>query len=79
MVQILLGHRSLRTTQRYTHITQEEVAKQVRKRLGKFFRGEKEVMEMDKMNESGHELSGGDIDKTEKRAVLLSDIKNINL
>ncbi|MCL4448050.1 MAG: hypothetical protein M1163_06645 [Candidatus Thermoplasmatota archaeon] len=37
MVQIHLGHRSLRTTQRYTHVTQEEVAEQVRGRLADFF------------------------------------------
>ena len=57
-VQIHLGHKSIRSTERYTHVSQQEVAEQVRKRLGKFFRGEKEMMEMDKMNESGHELSG---------------------
>ena len=34
MVQINLGHRSLRTTQRYTHVSQYEVAEMVRSRLG---------------------------------------------
>ncbi len=39
MVQIHLGHRSLKTTQRYTNVTQEEVAKEVRKRVNEFFLG----------------------------------------
>ncbi len=43
MVQIHLGHRSLRTTQRYTHVTQEEVAEQVRGRLADFFRVDEEM------------------------------------
>ena len=37
MVQIHLGHKSLRTTERYTHVTQEEVAEEVRKRINEFF------------------------------------------
>jgi integrase len=37
LVQIHLGHKSLRTTERYTHITQEEVAEEVRKRINQFF------------------------------------------
>ncbi len=44
MVQIHLGHRSLRSTQRYTHVTQEEVAEQVRGRLGEFFRFDEEMI-----------------------------------
>ena len=36
-VQIHLGHKSLKTTQRYTHVSQLEVADKVQKRLGKFF------------------------------------------
>ena len=55
MVQIHLGHRSLRTTQRYTHVTQEEVAEQVRGRLGEFFRVDEEMM---LMNESLHAPDG---------------------
>ena len=52
MVQIHLGHRSLRTTQRYTHITQEEVAEQVRDRLSDFFQGDEPVTKTVKMHES---------------------------
>jgi len=37
MVQILLGHKSLKTTERYTHLSQEMVAEEVKKRLSKFF------------------------------------------
>ncbi len=37
MVQIHLGHRSLRTTERYTHVSQQEVAEEVRKRISAFF------------------------------------------
>ncbi len=39
MVQIHLGHRSLRTTQRYTHVSQHEVAEVVRSRLEEIFQG----------------------------------------
>ena len=59
-VQIYLGHKSLRTTQRYTHVSQLEMADQVQKRLGKFFRGEKEMIEIDAGNESGPGYGGAD-------------------
>ena len=42
-VQIHLGHTSLRTTQRYTHITAQETAEQVRNRLAGIFRGDEEM------------------------------------
>ncbi len=57
MVQIHLGHRSLSATQRYTHVSQQGWRSKSGRGLG-FFRGEKEMMEMDEMNEFGHELSG---------------------
>ncbi|WP_075057054.1 tyrosine-type recombinase/integrase [Thermogymnomonas acidicola] len=56
MVQIHLGHRSLRTTERYTHITQEEVAEQVRERLTQFFQFDEKVIQM---HESLHAPHGG--------------------
>ena len=59
-VKIHLGHKSLKTAQRYTHVSQLEVTDQVQKRLGKFFRGENEMSEIEVRNESGHEHSGAD-------------------
>ena len=50
-VQIHLGHRSLRTTQGYTHITQE-VTEQVRDRLSNFFQGDESMTKKIKMHES---------------------------
>ncbi len=57
-VQIHLGHKSLKTTQRYTHVSQLEVADQVQKRLGKFFRGDEKMNEVSEWNESGPVHSG---------------------
>ena len=58
MVQIHLGHKSLKTTQRYTHVSQLEVADQVQKWLGKFFRGDEKMNEVLERNESGPGYSG---------------------
>ncbi len=58
MVQIHLGHRSLRTTQRYTHVTQQEVAEVVRSRLGEIFQGSGQMTEVVWMHESGLKLHG---------------------
>ena len=58
MVQIHLGHRSLRTTQRYTHVTQQEVAEVVRSRLGDIFRENGKMTELVRMHESGHRSDG---------------------
>ena len=52
MVQIHLGHLSLRTTQRYTHLKQEEVAREVRKRLAEIFRNGAKMTEPN-MNHMG--------------------------
>ena len=46
MVQIHLGHVSLKSTQRYTHVTQAEVASEVRDRLNYAFRIEEEAEEI---------------------------------
>ena len=46
MVQIHLGHVSLKSTQRYTHVTQAEVASEVRDRLNYAFRLEDEIKEI---------------------------------
>ena len=53
MVQIHLGHRSLRTTQRYTHVSQHEVAEVVRSRIGEIFQGSEKMIESVQMDESG--------------------------
>lgn len=45
MVQIHLGHASLKTTERYTHISQIEVEKEVRDRLSKLFRENKIILD----------------------------------
>ncbi len=58
MVQIHLGHRSLRTTQRYTHVTQQEVAEVVRSRLGEIFQGSGQMTGSVPMHESGLKLHG---------------------
>ena len=58
MVQIHLGHRSLRTTQRYTHVTQYEVAEVVRSRLGEIFQGSGKMTELVRKHESGHRTDG---------------------
>ena len=58
MVQIHLGHRSLRTTQRYTHVSQHEVAEVVRSRLGEIFQGGGQMTELARMHESGHRTDG---------------------
>ena len=58
MVQIHLGHRSLRTTQRYTHVTQSEVAEVVRSRMGELFQGGEKMKEMIEKIESEHKSSG---------------------
>ena len=58
MVQIHLGHRSLRTTQRYTHVSQHEVAEVVRSRLGEIFQGSGKMTELARMHESGHRTDG---------------------
>ena len=58
MVQIHLGHRSLRTTQRYTHVTQHEVAEVVRSRLGEIFQGSGKMTELARMHESRHRTDG---------------------
>ncbi|MEM3906910.1 MAG: site-specific integrase, partial [Nitrososphaerota archaeon] len=60
MVQIHLGHRSLRTTQRYTHVTQSEVAEVVRSRMGELFQGGEKMKEMIEKIESEHKSSGAD-------------------
>ena len=60
MVQIHLGHRSLRTTQRYTHVTQSEVAEVVRSRMGELFQGGEKMKEMIETIESEHKSSGAD-------------------
>ncbi|MGC9124007.1 MAG: tyrosine-type recombinase/integrase, partial [Thermoplasmata archaeon] len=54
LVQIHLGHKSLKTTERYTHITQEEVADEVRKRLAQFFLKSKDGLE--KVNPLVHQV-----------------------
>ena len=46
MVQIHLGHVSLKSTQRYSHITHIEVASEVRDRLNYAFRLEEEIEEI---------------------------------
>ncbi len=43
MVQIHLGHKSLRSTQIYTHVSQRDVAEVVRSRLGEIFQGSEKV------------------------------------
>ena len=53
MVQIHLGHRSLRTTQRYTHFSQYEVAEVVISRLRDIFQGSGKMTELVSMYESG--------------------------
>ena len=58
MVQIHLGHRSLRTTQRYTHVTQHEVAEVVRSRLGEIFQGSGKMTESVRMHKSGYRTDG---------------------
>ena len=58
MVQIHLGHRSLRTTQRYTHVTQHEVVAVVRSRLGEIFQGSGKMTQLARMHESGHRTDG---------------------
>ena len=58
MVQIHLGHRSLRTTQRYTHVSQQEVAEVVRSRIGEIFQGSEKMIESVRMGESGPRSNG---------------------
>ena len=58
MVQIHLGHRSLRTTQRYTHVSQQEVAEVVRSRIGEIFQGSQKMTESVQMDESGPRSHG---------------------
>lgn len=55
MVQIHLGHASLKSTQRYAHVTQVEVASEVRDRLNFSFRLEEEV---DQIGGRAHEHGG---------------------
>lgn len=43
MMQIHLGHKSLHTTQRYTHLTSQEVAEVVRSHFGNIFQGGKKM------------------------------------
>ena len=57
-VQIHLGHSSLSSTQRYTHLTQQEVADEVRSKMAKFFREGKNMMISANLNESELELDG---------------------
>jgi integrase len=56
-VQIHLGHKSLRTTQRYTHITAQEAAEEVRNRLAGIFQGDGKMIEK---QEICTELHGAD-------------------
>ena len=58
MVQIHLCHRSLKITQRYTHVSQFEVAEVVRSRLGEIFQGSGKMTELAQMHESGHRTDG---------------------
>ena len=58
MVQIHLGHRSLRTTQRYTHVSQHEVAEVVRSRIGEIFQGSEKMIESVQIDESGPRSDG---------------------
>ena len=70
MVQIHLGHRSLRTTQRYTHVTQSEVAEVVRSRMGELFQGGEKMKEMIEKIESEHKSSGADRIRTNDHLVM---------
>jgi hypothetical protein len=56
-VQIHMGHKSLRTTQRYTHITSQEAAEEVMNRLAGIFQGDGIMIEK---QEICTELHGGD-------------------
>ncbi len=58
MVQIHLRHRSLKTTQRYTHVTQREVAEAVRSRLGVIFQGGGKMTQLVTMHVSGLRTDG---------------------
>ncbi len=60
MVQIHLGHRSLRTTQRYTHVSQYEVAEVVSSRLGDIFQGSGKMTELVSMYESEYRTDGAE-------------------
>ena len=71
-VQIHLGHRSLSSTQVYTHLREREVAEHTSEHLDTFFRlNEKSVdsnINVQIILGTEHEYDGGDIDKAEKRA-----------
>lgn len=53
-VQIHLGHSSLSSTQRYTHIKGREVAEHVKERMGEFFRMKNEMVDSIKRSSNPH-------------------------
>ncbi|MEM0141329.1 MAG: tyrosine-type recombinase/integrase, partial [Thermoplasmatales archaeon] len=57
-VQIHLGHGSLSSTQRYTHLTTVEVADEVREKMEKFFREVEIKMKSANPNGTAPEPSG---------------------
>ncbi|WP_367181904.1 tyrosine-type recombinase/integrase [Ferroplasma sp.] len=58
-VQTYLGHRSLKSTQRYTHLSNSEVAKDVKIKLEELFREVKGLnKKVQKVPEPIHILSG---------------------
>ena len=58
-VQTYLGHRSLKSTQRYTHLSNSEVAKDVKIKLEELFREKKGLNEkVQKESEPAHILNG---------------------
>ena len=70
MVQIHLGHKSLKTTQRYTHVSQQEVAEVVRSRMGEIFQGGNEMIGNDEKNESEYKSYGADRIRTNDHLVM---------
>ncbi len=69
MVQIHLGNVSLKSTQRYTHVIQAEVASEVRDRLNYAFRLEEEIEEI---NGRAPEQSGRGGTRLKKRVYIVS-------
>ena len=75
-----MGHRSLSSTQVYTHLREREVAEHTSEHLDTFFRlNEKSVdsnINVQIILGTEHEYDGGDIDKAEKRAAFIFHLNN---